>query len=94
MRTEDIIRLIKESKKKTPCIAYVSGDLDEMDAGGVAFVGGKDFGILAGDRAEVEKILSENAPKIRSVHVETRARNSAVPLADLTKYEAGSSPAR
>jgi 2,3,4,5-tetrahydropyridine-2-carboxylate N-succinyltransferase/tetrahydrodipicolinate N-acetyltransferase len=51
MRTEDIIRLIKESKKKTPCVAYLSGDLEGMDAGGAVFVGGKDFGILAGDRA-------------------------------------------
>ena len=92
MRTEDIIRLIKESKKKTPCIAYVSGDLDGMDAGGCVFVCGKDFGILSGDRAEVEKILSENASKIRSVHMETRARNSAVPLADLNKYEARIEP--
>jgi 2,3,4,5-tetrahydropyridine-2,6-dicarboxylate N-acetyltransferase len=58
----------------------------------VCFVGGKDFGILSGDRAEVEKILSENASKIRSVHMETRARNSAVPLADLNKYEARIEP--
>jgi len=92
MRTEDIIRLIKESKKKTPCTAYVSGDLEGFRAEGVVFVGGRDFGVLSGDRSEIERILGENAAKIRSVHVETSARNSAVPLADLTKYEARIEP--
>jgi len=55
MRTEDIIRLIKESKKKTPCTAFISGDLEGFRADGVVFVGGRDFGILSGDRAEIEK---------------------------------------
>jgi 2,3,4,5-tetrahydropyridine-2-carboxylate N-succinyltransferase/tetrahydrodipicolinate N-acetyltransferase len=62
MRTEDIIRLIKESKKKTPCIAYLSGDLEGMDAGGAVFVGGKDFGILSGDRGTSKKSCRRTRP--------------------------------
>ena len=92
MRTEDIIKLIKESKKTTPCKAYVAGDLDGLNGDGVDFVGGRDFGILTGDRADVENALEKNASKIRSARIETAARNSAVPLADLTKYQARIEP--
>lgn len=92
MRTEDIIRLIKESKKKTPTAAYIAGDLEGLDAGGSVFVGGRDFGVLFGDRRDLEAIVAKNAAKINSVHMETRARNSAVPMADLTKYEARIEP--
>ena len=92
MRTEEIIRLIKESKKKTPAKAYIAGELEGLDGERVTFIGGKDFGILLGDRDDVERVLVENAGKIRSAHVEITARNSAVPLADLTKYEARIEP--
>ena len=92
MRTEEIIRLIKESKKKTPAKAYIAGDLEGLDSERITFIGGKDFGILLGDRDDVERVLVENAGKIRSAHVEITARNSAVPLADLTKYEARIEP--
>ena len=92
MRTEEIIRLIKESKKKTPAKAYIAGDLEGLDGERITFIGGKDFGILLGDRDDVERVLVENAGKIRSAHVEISARNSAVPLADLTKYEARIEP--
>ena len=92
MRTEEIIRLIKESKKKTPAKAYIAGELEGLDGERVTFIGGKDFGILLGDRDDVERVLVENAGKIRSAHVEISARNSAVPLADLTKYEARIEP--
>ncbi len=92
MRTEEIIRLIKESKKKTPAKAYIAGDLEGLDGERITFIGGKDFGILLGDRDDVERVLVENAGKIRSAHVEITARNSAVPLADLTKYEARIEP--
>lgn len=92
MRTEEIIKLIKESKKKTPTVAYIAGDLKGLDAGGSVFVGGGDFGVLFGDRSELEAVVTKNAAKINSVHMETRARNSAVPMADLTKYEARIEP--
>lgn len=92
MRTEEIIRLIKESKKKTPARAWIAGDLDGLAAEGVIFVGGRDFGVLLGDRGEIERLLQENAKRITSFAIETIARNSAVPLADLTKYEARIEP--
>ena len=92
MRTEEIIRLIKESKKKTPARAFIAGDLAGLTAEGVTFVGGRDFGVLLGDRSEIERVLEEHSERITSFAIETTARNSAVPLADLTKYEARIEP--
>ena len=92
MRTEDVIRLIKESKKRTPCTAWVSGDLEGFAPGGVTFVGGRDFGVMSGDRTDIERIISENPARIKAFHIDTTARNSAIPLADLTKYEARIEP--
>ena len=92
MRTEEIIRLIKESKKKTPSRAYVAGNLEGLSFGYVTFIGGRDFGVILGDLADVQKALAEAGDSIRSVHMETSARNSAVPMADLTRYEARIEP--
>ena len=92
MRTEEIIRLIKESKKRTPAKAYVAGDLAGLDWGCATFVGGSDFGLLVGDLEDVKRALGANSGRIRASHLEISARNSAVPLADLPEYEARIEP--
>ena len=93
MNTTDIIRLIKESKKKTKTRAFVSGDLKGLDWGGeVKFVGGADFGMLRGDWGIVMELLRKHATCIAASEVEVENRNSAVPLADLTRYEARIEP--
>jgi 2,3,4,5-tetrahydropyridine-2,6-dicarboxylate N-acetyltransferase len=92
MDTEAIIRLIKESKKRTPVRAFVAGDLRGLDWGELRFVGGADFGTLYGDRDAVEEALKRHAPRVTASDVEVYARNSAVPLADLTRYEARIEP--
>ncbi|GHS89435.1 2,3,4,5-tetrahydropyridine-2,6-dicarboxylate N-acetyltransferase [Synergistales bacterium] len=92
MNTEEIIRLIKESKKKTPARAFISGDLKGLDWGELRFVGGSDFGTLKGDLALIEESLKKHASRVTASDVEVLARNSAVPLADLSKYEARIEP--
>jgi 2,3,4,5-tetrahydropyridine-2,6-dicarboxylate N-acetyltransferase len=92
MDTEAIIRLIKESKKRTPVRAFVAGDLKGLDWGKLRFVGGADFGTLCGDREAVEEALKKYASRVAASDVEVYARNSAVPLADLTRYEARIEP--
>jgi 2,3,4,5-tetrahydropyridine-2,6-dicarboxylate N-acetyltransferase len=92
MNTEEIIRMIKESKKKTPVRAFVAGDLKGLDWGELRFVGGADFGTLSGDRSAVEEALKQYASRITASDIEVYARNSAVPLADLTRYEARIEP--
>ncbi len=92
MNTEEVIRLIKESKKRTLARAYISGDLKEVDWGSLHFVGSDTFGTVKGDLPDILKILDDNGDRIDDCEIEVSARNSAVPLADLTKYEARIEP--
>ena len=92
MDAEMIIKMIRDSKKKTPAKCYISGDLDDLSTEGVEFVGGKDFGILFGDLKDINGVIEANREKIVDHHIEIRARNSALPLADLTKYRARIEP--
>ena len=92
MNTEEIIRLIKESKKKTPARAFVSGNLKNVDWGDLSFVGGSDIGTVVGDLDAIRAVLQKNAPHVTASDIEVRARNSAVPLTDLTQYEARIEP--
>ncbi|EFC91309.1 Tetrahydrodipicolinate succinyltransferase domain protein [Dethiosulfovibrio peptidovorans DSM 11002] len=92
MRTEEVIRHIKESVKKTPVRVFISGRLDELNWGDLRFVGGSEFGVVKGDRAEVMTFLEGNSDSIDDFEIEVEARNSAVPMADLTKYEARIEP--
>ena len=92
MNTEDVIRLIKESKKRTLARAFVAGDLNGIDWGALHFVGSRDFGTVKGDLPEILKVLEANGDRVDDCEVEVIARNSAVPLTDLTKYEARIEP--
>lgn len=95
MDAQTIIEMIKTSKKKTPTLAHISGDLTDLGKDcpeGVTFVGGRDFGILAGDLAAIRSVIEAAGTKIRGCHFEVKARNSALPLADLTKYQARIEP--
>ena len=92
MNTEDVIRLIKESKKRTLARAFVAGDLAGIDWGALHFVGSANFGTVKGDLPEILKVLEANGDRVDDCEVEVIARNSAVPLTDLTKYEARIEP--
>lgn len=92
MRTEDVIGLIRNSVKRTPVTAYVSGDLEGVSWKGLRFVGGRDFGVVFGDREAVISALKAGGPMIRDFEIVTEARNSAIPLADLTGYDARIEP--
>lgn len=92
MSTDDIIRLIKESKKRTPARAFVSGNLKGLDWEGLTFIGGAEFGTLSGDYDLIHSLLLKYKSNIVCSEVEVSARNSAVPLADLTQYEARIEP--
>ena len=94
MDTQEIIRLIKESPKSTHARAYISGLFSEADFGAsdVKFVGGKEFGLLIGDYFVLKKLIEDNPEKIKSYDIQVNDRNSGVPLADITQYEARIEP--
>ncbi|WP_052465240.1 2,3,4,5-tetrahydropyridine-2,6-dicarboxylate N-acetyltransferase [Thermotoga profunda] len=92
LTTNAIIELISKSKKKTPVTAYVKGDFRKVDLGNLHFFGTQNFGIIVGEYEELKKFIQENQHRIQDIHIEVHARNSALPLADLTKYNARIEP--
>ncbi len=97
LTSEEIIQLIANSKKKTIVRVYVSGNLKILnirDFEGYGkefeFVGGQDFGVLFGNYEYIEKILQNNS--ITSFKVEYIAHNSAIPLSDISKFNARIEP--
>lgn len=92
MNTQEIIRLIKESPKSTHARAHISGKLSGINFGEIKFVGGVEFGLLVGDYFAIKKIIDENPDKIISHDIQVNDRNSGVPMADKTQYEARIEP--
>jgi len=92
MRAEEIIKLISESKKQTEARAFVTGNLSGIDWKDLRFLGSENFGIVIGDHSSLVKVLEGNRDSISDSEIEVKARNSAIPLADLTKYEARIEP--
>ncbi len=93
MNTEEVINLIKTSKKKTPVKVYVKGDLESIAFGDTiqAFVSGKS-GVLFGEWTDIKAVLDEQSAKIEDYVVENDRRNSAIPLLDLKGINARIEP--
>ncbi|WP_448375615.1 2,3,4,5-tetrahydropyridine-2,6-dicarboxylate N-acetyltransferase [Fervidobacterium sp.] len=97
LTSEEIIEIIAKSKKRTIVRAYISGNLEAIDfekykAENVEFevVTGRDFGVLFGELEVISEILKEE--DIKSYKIEYIARNSAIPLADISKFNARIEP--
>ena len=84
MDANEIINLIKTSKKKTPVKAYIKAkyalNLEKFN-----FYGNKDMYIVFGELVEVEKFIKDNQEQIINYNIESDCRNSAIPLLD-TKH--------
>jgi 2,3,4,5-tetrahydropyridine-2,6-dicarboxylate N-acetyltransferase len=92
MNTQEIIDLIANSKKKTIAVAYVQGELKKIDFKSLEFFGNDSFGIIFGEYDEIVDIIEKNKEYIQKHKIEIKARNSAIPLADLSKYNARIEP--
>lgn len=91
MNTEEIINLISNSKKVTPVRAFVKGNLKGIDFRNIEFFGDEKFGILFGEYEDVMNLIKSNS-EIEGYHLEILARNSAIPLSDISKYNARIEP--
>ena len=80
MDANEIIRIIRESEKKTPVKAYVKAS-KPIDFGTLRTFGAGDT-IVFGDWSEVEPVLAAHAQDIQDVVIENDCRNSAIPLLD------------
>jgi tetrahydrodipicolinate N-acetyltransferase len=92
MDSYEIINYISNSVKKTPAKIFIQGELDKVNFNGLDFFGGNDFGILFCENSEFENLYSANKQYIKKYKVEIDRKNSAIPLADLTKYKARIEP--
>jgi tetrahydrodipicolinate N-acetyltransferase len=92
MDSYEIISYIANSTKKTPVKVYLQGDLDAISFGNLDFFGTDKSGVLFCEHDEFMKLYEDNKWKIKKYRIENDRRNSAIPLADLTKYKARIEP--
>lgn len=86
MDSYEIIRTISEAKKKTPAKVYLQGNLGSIDFGNLDYFGSDVSGILFCEYSEFEEFYNKNKENITKHKIEVDRRNSAIPMADLTKY--------
>lgn len=94
MNYKEIAHLIGSSKKKTPAKLFIRGDFEERDFPRFSFeyYGEGRCWILIGDFAPIDKWFKRNKRKVVSFHWEIGARNSALPLAEITRFDARIEP--
>lgn len=88
---EEIIRFIKESKKKTPVKVYVNG-IDLPVCKGAQTFGTVDSRVIIADVAIVKEYLEKWKDRITDMYMEYDCRNSAIPLLDTTNINARIEP--
>lgn len=90
---KSIIEYIGNAPKKTPVKVFIKGEIDQLDfPEEIENFTEKDFGVIFGDWKDIEPFLKENKARITDYHIENEARNSAVPLVDLKKFDARIEP--
>ena len=89
MNSQEIINYIANSKKETPIKVYLKGNLNSL-LNNENFFGNEYFGILFCTLKEFEQL--KNEIDIKSYKLETDRRNSAIPLSNLTKFNARIEP--
>ncbi len=90
MDYKEIARIISESKKKTYSTYYINGKLDPapFKEKGIKIIGYGELWLIFGDYDEIKDLLEQQKENIYDHHIVVSARSSALPLADLTKFNA------
>jgi 2,3,4,5-tetrahydropyridine-2,6-dicarboxylate N-acetyltransferase len=93
MDSFEIIDRIAKSKKKTPVKVYLTGNLSNLNIPDECeFIGDEKFGVFFGELISFNQFLNDNKEKIKLHKLENDRRNSAIPLSDLTKFNARIEP--
>jgi tetrahydrodipicolinate N-acetyltransferase len=92
MDSYDVINYIANSKKKTPAKVYIQGELNKINFSNMEFYGTESFGILFCEYKEFLDLYEKNKKHIKKYKLDIDRRNSAIPMADLTKYKARIEP--
>ena len=93
MDSFEIIDRIAKSKKKTPVKVYLTGNLSNLNIPDECeFIGDEKFGVFFGELISFNQFLNDNKENIKLHKLENDRRNSAIPLSDLTKFNARIEP--
>lgn len=92
MDSYEIIKYISNSVKKTPVKAYIQGELGKIDFSDLEYYGDDNSGILFIELKDFNSFYEKFKSLITKHRVEVNMRNSAIPMADLTKYNARIEP--
>lgn len=92
MDSYEIIDYISNAEKSTPIKVFIKGDLDKINMSNLDYFGDENSGVLFGEYSAVAPLLKNNQEYINNYRIENDRRNSAIPLADLTKFNARIEP--
>jgi 2,3,4,5-tetrahydropyridine-2-carboxylate N-succinyltransferase/tetrahydrodipicolinate N-acetyltransferase len=92
MNSYDLIDYISNSEKKTPVKFYIQGNELKEDLSDYDYFGDDTSGVVFCDYKEVEAIKNKLGDKLSKERIEMDRKNSAIPLADYSKYNARIEP--
>lgn len=93
MDSFEIIDRIAKSKKRTPVKVYLTGKLNDLNIPSECeLLSDGKFGVFFGELEAFNQFIIDNKEKIKSYKLENDRRNSAIPLSDLTKFNARIEP--
>ena len=92
MDSYEIIKYISDSVKKTPAKVYIKGNLANINFSDLEYYGDDKSGILFIELKDFTEFFEKYKTVIIKHRIEVEMRNSAIPLADLTKYNARIEP--
>lgn len=91
--TEEIIKYIATSVKKTPVKVYVNFTTTEVTFPETLEVFGSEKSkVIFADLKDWQQFLAENESLVENFHLENSTRNSAIPMKDLTNVNARIEP--
>ena len=92
MNSYELISFIANSERKTPIKVYLSGELEKINFEELDFMGEKSFGVLFCELKDFNDLYDKNKDFIKKYKIDIDRRNSAIPLTDLSKYNARIEP--
>ncbi len=92
MDSYQLIKYISESKRKTPVQVYVKGNLKDVEWGSLRYFGNDAAGVVFGDLKDWKKFSEDFGDRVTDSEVLLDRHNSAIPLADYSRYDARIEP--
>lgn len=92
MNSNEIINFISNSEKKTPIKLYVKGNELNINLKNYEYYGNEKSGVIFCEYKDIENIKNILGLNLEKYRIEMDRLNSAIPLADYSKYNARIEP--